>query len=125
MSNLWDENRSVLNLDEQNGVVPILALAADGLTENVFLITEDHKPIVKFDTSRLESFIEKLKATLMTETEFPLSRNLGQSIVETEDHEYLLEHPLLIKKRNLCQTLDEKLDMLQHFRAQNDNRYFV
>ncbi len=37
------ENRSFLDLDlEQScGINPVLALAADQLTENVFIITED------------------------------------------------------------------------------------
>ena len=116
MSNLWHENETFLHLDEENGVVPILALAADGLTENVFLITEDHKPVDKADGTRLDIFISKLKDTLMKINELPFSFNLSQYIVETEDHEYLMEHPLLIKKRNLCHTVDEKLTMLQNLR---------
>ena len=45
VSNLWAENLDLLNLRQSDGVLPVSALAADALTENVFIITENHKLI--------------------------------------------------------------------------------
>ena len=42
MSNLWTEYEDALKLCENDGINPVLALATDNLTENVFIITEDY-----------------------------------------------------------------------------------
>ena len=42
VSNLWNEHHENLKLCQKDGVVPVSALATDVLTENVFIITEDH-----------------------------------------------------------------------------------
>ena len=42
MSNLWAEYEDALKLCENDGINPVLALATDDLTENVFIITEDY-----------------------------------------------------------------------------------
>ena len=45
VSNLWNEHHENLKVCEKDGVVPVSALATDVLTENVFIITEDHSHV--------------------------------------------------------------------------------
>ena len=39
------EHDKMLGLNEANGIVPVLGLAADLLTENVFIITKNYRPV--------------------------------------------------------------------------------
>ena len=43
VSNIWDDYRDWLNLNLSEEILPILALAADPLTENIFFIVNDSK----------------------------------------------------------------------------------
>ena len=45
VSNLWTEYEEIIELCENDGINPILALAIDDLTENVFIITQNHEPL--------------------------------------------------------------------------------
>ena len=45
VSNLWTEYEETIELCENDGINPILALAIDDLTENVFIITQNHEPL--------------------------------------------------------------------------------
>ena len=73
-----------------------------------------------YDQKKLEEFVAKLKTTL--ETICPnlcIAKNLKEHLVLTENQEILMQNPLLIKKRNMCQNLDEKMEALQKLLEEN------
>jgi len=114
VSNLWNEHHENLKVCEKDGVVPVSALATDVLTENVFIITEDHSHVQTFEPKKLEKFIVKVKTALEgASPNLEISKNLRENLLETSNQEILMQNPLLIKKRNLCQNMDEKLQTLQ------------
>lgn len=114
VSNLWNEHHETLKLCQKDGVVPVSALATDVLTENVFIITEDHYHLQTFEPKKLEKFIAKMKTALEgTSPNLEISKNVRENLLETSNQEILMQNPLLIKKRNLCQNMDEKLQTLQ------------
>ena len=67
-----------------------------------------------FEPKKLEKFIVKVKTALEgASPNLEISKNLRENLLETSNQEILMQNPLLIKKRNLCQNMDEKLQTLQ------------
>lgn len=110
MSNLWIEDQFLLDLSPKEGVVPVLALSADVLTENVFIITENHRNPDQLEIDKIKDFIGKLKPNLEA---LQIPKNIKDFLVETEDGEILMQNPLLIKTRNQRQKYEEKMEILQ------------
>ena len=75
VSNLWTEYEETIELCENDGINPILALAVDDLTENVFIITQNHEPLdqvikITFLINREIDFTKKM-VTFLFSTEYP------------------------------------------------------
>lgn len=114
VSNLWLENQTLLELDQSDGINPVLALSADVLTENIFIITENHQDVDdNFPKEKLEKLIGKLKKLLVKCPQLALVKDLKPYLIKTEsDDQLLLMNPLVMKKRKLCQNADEKMAAL-------------
>ena len=111
MSNLWEEHWQNLNFSQENSIVPILALAADELTENVFVITENFPIFQDFTPEKIQEFCDKMMENVRKYPDLPIPQDLKNHLVQNEGL-ILMRNPLMIKKRNLCQSEDEKLQTL-------------
>ena len=111
MSNLWEEHWQNLNFSQENSIVPILALATDELTENVFVITENFSNLENFNPEQIQEFCDKMTENIRKYPDLPIPQDLKNNLVQNEGR-ILMRNPLVIKKRNLCQSEDEKLQTL-------------
>jgi len=77
-----------------------LALAIDDLTENVFIITQNHEPLDQnINKNDLEDLIAKLKKLVERYPKIPLVKNLIPHLVSNVKNQILLQNPLIIKQR--------------------------
>ena len=113
-SNLWEEHWQSLNFNEVNAVVPVLALAADELTENVFVITENYKPVQDLDPDLVEEFCRTMTDNVRKYPDLLIPQDLKTHLVlDKNQQRILMQNPLIVKKRNLCQSDDAKLKTLE------------
>ena len=98
VSNLWEEHCQSLNLCEIDGIVPVLALAADELTENVFVLTENYDQVRDFDPEKIEEFCKNFARSLQKYPDLPVPQDLKSFLVQNKTR-ILMQNPLVIKKR--------------------------
>merc|ERR1719273_1740659 len=113
-SNLWMEYDEILKLKEKDGINPVLALAVDDLTENVFIITEDFSQIHNFKSEEIKSFIEKLCATIDKYPNLMIPKDIKTHLLYSTQDGILLQNPLLIKNRYLCRTSEENHNAIRN-----------
>ena len=115
-SNLWEEHWQSLNFNELDAVVPVLALAADELTENVFVITENYQPVLRhdLDPEQVEEFCRTMTDNVRKYPDLLIPQDLKSHLVQDKNRRrILMQNPLIVKKRNLCQSDDAKLKTLE------------
>ena len=87
-----------MNFREIDGIVPVLALAADELTENVFILTQHYEEINEISTKQFDEFHETLTEGIRKYPDVPIPRDLKSYLVQSEGR-ILMQNPLVIKKR--------------------------
>ena len=87
-----------MNLCEIDGIVPVLALAADELTENVFVLTENYDQTKDYDARKIEEFCKIFTRTLQKYPDLVVPQDLKPFLVQNEER-ILMQNPLVIKKR--------------------------
>ena len=107
VSNLWEEHCQSLNLCEIDGIVPVLALAADELTENVFVLPENYDQNTDLEAEKIEEFCKIFGRTLQKYPDLVVPQDLKPFLVQKKTKvdqkgQILMQNPLVIKKRQVA-----------------------